>query len=87
MESNDYESCENLDWAYPLLRLLVIGTLFEIGCTGICVLLARAGFVSESLRPLVEYFVFGAAISAAWSTIAILWYLRIRRNLIDDQGS
>jgi len=87
MNTEDHSDSEAPDWAYPLLRLLVVGILFEIGCTAVILLFARSGFIADSLEPVVDYFVVGAAISAAWAACAILWYLRIRRRLSGDGNS
>lgn len=87
MNIEHHSDSQDPDWAYPLLKILVVGVLFEIGCTAALILFARFRFIPELLRPVVDYFVIGAAISAAWAMCAILWYLRIRRSLIDDQNT
>ena len=75
------------NWAYPLLRMFVVGAILEITCVSLMTVFLRIGLVPKVLEPVVHYFIVGAAITGCWAVCSILLYLWIQPGLRDDSDS
>ena len=72
------------NWAYPLLRLVLVGATLEITGVSIMTVFLRNDLVPQSLEAVVDYFIVGAAITGCWAVCSILLYLWIRPGLSQD---
>ena len=78
---------EDPNWAYTLLRNVIVGASIEIMCTIIMVVFSRNGLVPKPLQTVVDYFVVGAVITGCWAIGSFLLYLWIRPGLNGDSNS
>ena len=83
----DLPKSEDPNWAYSLLRIVLVGSSIEIMCMVIMVVFSRNGLVPKPLQTVVDYFVVGAVVTEFWAIGSFLLYLCIRPGLNGDSNS
>lgn len=81
---NDDRGEAQPNWAYPLLRIVVVGAVLEITCVSVMTVYLWLGLVPRVLEPVVHCFIFGAAVAGCWAICSLFLYLCFRPGLSQE---
>ena len=84
---NDQELQSNDNWAFPMLRMVLIGASLELFIAAAATILIHSRLIPDVSQPIVDYFVYGGIVAAVLAGISSLLYLWIRPGLIKGQDT